>query len=608
MSKKTKKGSASVPKPVSKRILQLIIAVLAFLLYSNTFSHQFTLDDEFYFLKHKAVAKGLSGIGDFFSKGSMEDYSGETGVQPYRPVTLLSFALQKSWSGYKPGAAHATNVLLYAILCVVAFSLLCRLFRKMNPVLAAGITLLFMVHPVHAEVVASIKSRDEILAALFGLGALLVYFGEGDQERSWARILVSTFLFGLSVFSKESAIALVLIFPLADVMLRKTPVKKVILSCLPIAMMGGLYLLIRQSVVGGEYNAHQMTVLENILFGAKSFAEQVGTRFEILWVYLRLLLFPLNLSWDYSYNQVPVMSIASPIAILSLLLHLALMLIAILNFRRRPEISFGILFYFIALFPVSNILLPIGTTVAERFLFLPSFGFAIAIVAGIVAIAGISLESLNGSRQKPIAGILLVVCLVFAILTVNRSALWSSNQTLLEDGIKNAPLSARTHSALASEYRIQAEKSPMKQDRDRLFNQAASEYLESIRILPKYTFTLYNLGLTYQEMGDTVNAFRYYRATLNENPKHEYANNNLATLYQGQQKYDSALVCAQKALEMRPKSILYRQNVAIFNFYTGNYDKAESIAHEILQEDPSDQKSKDILSECARVRGLMQQK
>ncbi|MBP6658330.1 MAG: hypothetical protein KA284_10770, partial [Bacteroidia bacterium] len=143
--------------------IRICIGLLAFLLYSNTLSHKFTLDDDFFFLKNKAVAKGVSSIGSFFTEGSLEGFSDKQGLQPYRPVTLLSFAIQKEMTGFKLGPAHFVNVLLFSFLCILLFNFLLKIFPRSSVWIPVMITSLFLFHPVHTEVVASIKSRDELL-------------------------------------------------------------------------------------------------------------------------------------------------------------------------------------------------------------------------------------------------------------------------------------------------------------------------------------------------------------------------------------------------------------------------------------------------------------
>ncbi len=145
------------------------MVVFVLIIYGSSVKHEFTLDDDVFFTNHKSVQKGIKGTTEIFTHGSLENYDGAKGLQPYRPVMLLSFALEKQFLGNGPAIAHFINVLLYIILVLVLFNLLLKLMPGITTLQAAIITLLFAVHPVHAEVVSSVKSRDELLAALFCL-------------------------------------------------------------------------------------------------------------------------------------------------------------------------------------------------------------------------------------------------------------------------------------------------------------------------------------------------------------------------------------------------------------------------------------------------------
>ncbi|MFZ7107711.1 MAG: tetratricopeptide repeat protein [Bacteroidota bacterium] len=581
--------------------LCFLVGLTAFLVYANSLSHQFTLDDPFFFTQNKTVLKGAAGIPQLFAEGSMQGFTGEGGVQPYRPVTLASFALQKDFFGVKPYPAHLVNVLLYVAVCLLFFSACRKIFREADVRLVLAMALMYTVLPVHAEVVASVKSRDELLAALFGFAALRVFFG---QDRvSPVRSLISALLFACAVFSKEGAIALLAVFPLATVLFRRKQWRADALSQLPLLGIAVLFLFVRQAVVGGEYSERQSSVLENVLFGAHGFSETAGTKLSILGLYFRLLFLPIQLSWDYSFNQVPVVGLASPAAIVSGLLCIGFLVIVLLQWKKQPVLVFGILFYFIALSPVGNFLYLIGTTAAERFLFLPSAGFAIALIAGAGALLRLPLNNLQGPRLRPATIVFATVVVLFAGRAVSRSAEWKDTLTVLESGVIASPNSARAHSALASEYRIRGEQSGLLQDRRKWFEAAIAEYRASIAILPEQTFSHYNLALSYQRYGDTARAFSEYRATLAIKPDHDFALNNLGALYGAQGQYDSALSCMRSAAAVKPSNLTYQENVGVYLYYTGQLDAADSLAQRLLQAYPDNTKAREILQAVTTARG-----
>ena len=148
----------------------LVIFVMAFIQFSNTIGHDFAWDDKIVIQENDRVQKGFSGIPELTKKYSSELRKDQYG---YRPLTLISFAIDYELSSGQPKLFHFMNVLYFALLCLVLFRVLKRLFYRYSPLLPFLITALFVVHPIHVEVVANIKSRDEILALLFCLLSLL---------------------------------------------------------------------------------------------------------------------------------------------------------------------------------------------------------------------------------------------------------------------------------------------------------------------------------------------------------------------------------------------------------------------------------------------------
>lgn len=601
MAKPGKKEAVSKPAPLFA--IRFCIGLLAFFLYSNTLSHKFTLDDDFFFLKNKAVAKGVSSIGSFFTEGSLEGFSDKEGLQPYRPVTLLSFAIQKEMTGFKLGPAHFVNVLLFSFLCILLFNLLLKIFPRSSVWIPVVITSLFLFHPIHTEVVASIKSRDELLSALFGVWALSIFFGNKLEIRSWTRIACSAFLFALAIFSKEGAVALLAIFPLVSLVLNNEKIKRVAVQLSPLILITALFLFMRNNAVGSALTEKKADIINNILYGTNGFAESFATRMEILWVYLGLLFVPINLSWDYSFNQIPVIDFSSPIAWISLVVHLAMIVFAIKMYKKKSEITFGILFYLITLAPVSNIFFLFGATLAERFLFLPSIGFCIAIGFALPLVFKINVSTFKGENKTKLIGTVAAVCLLFGVMTHNRNKDWESNLTILEAGAISSPNSARAHSALAAQYRIQGETSSDGRVRSENFKNAIAEFKEALRILPENSFSLYNLGLTYQMTGDTVNAMKTYQTTLHYAPEHEFALNNLGALYENIHRSDSAIYFLSRLVKAKPEKILYKENLAIFHLHAGNNETAIVLSQEIISVQPSNKKAFIILSEAYRNSG-----
>ena len=189
-----------------------IVFVFSFLLYANSIFNYYALDDNLVATTnsqqpHRLTSKGIAAIPEIFTEPYYKDAQGY--AFDYRPIALATFAIEHSLFGNSPHVSHFFNVLLYALLCVLLLKVLEALFKNYNLLLALVATLLFAAHPVHTEVVASIKNRDEILALLFALIACWGLF-KAVEFNGIKKILYTMlgFAFLFAILSKPTAIVL----------------------------------------------------------------------------------------------------------------------------------------------------------------------------------------------------------------------------------------------------------------------------------------------------------------------------------------------------------------------------------------------------------------
>jgi tetratricopeptide (TPR) repeat protein len=195
----------------------LIVFITALLLYINTIPNFYNMDDELVTINHRNTSKGISAIPDILSQYYYEDVMGY--MYEYRPTVHISFAIEHEFFGESPHISHAINVLLYALTCLLLFIFLKNLFPQNLKLLAWIATLLFVFHPIHTEVVASIKNRDEILALLFALGSGIVLLKAIDSKKYWL-ISISILLFVIGAYSKVTILLFSFIFPVSLIFFR----------------------------------------------------------------------------------------------------------------------------------------------------------------------------------------------------------------------------------------------------------------------------------------------------------------------------------------------------------------------------------------------------
>lgn len=190
-----------------KGILFLSAAVL--LIYGNTLNHSYNMDDELVTIGHRHTSKGISGIADIFSSPYYENDQGYS--YEYRPVTHVSFALEHQFFGESARMSHLINVLLFVVTCLLVHRFCSDLLPSPYGSFALIAGLLFLVHPMHSEAVASIKNRDELLSLLFGILAIR-WSGNVRRPVVLGAICLAAFS-TLSLLSKFSFAPLLMLIP-----------------------------------------------------------------------------------------------------------------------------------------------------------------------------------------------------------------------------------------------------------------------------------------------------------------------------------------------------------------------------------------------------------
>lgn len=224
--KKSTQTIALAQPPFWKKYMHIILCALAFVLYANTLNNGYNMDDELVTRKHKLTSKGIAAIPEIFTSPYYSDNMGYS--YEYRPVVLTSFAIEHQFFGDKAGMSHFINLLLYVLTVFCLFRLLNKLFHSYSYWLSVLAVLLFLVHPIHVESVASIKNRDEILALLFSIwswGFALKYV----SQNKILHLFLSVLMFVLGLLSKMSIAPLVFLIPLSVIYFVETQHAKRIL-------------------------------------------------------------------------------------------------------------------------------------------------------------------------------------------------------------------------------------------------------------------------------------------------------------------------------------------------------------------------------------------
>jgi tetratricopeptide (TPR) repeat protein len=539
--------------------IRIALVILGFVLYGAGVGFDYTLDDDLFVLKNEKVQNGISAIPSIFISGTKS----LIGTLPYRPVVLSSFAIEQSLFDNNPAVRHFFNIVIYIVLLQVLFSLLLKLFKNYSNIFIACIVLLYAVHPIHTEVVSSVKGRDELLAALFGFLAwkTLIDFNM-ENIINYKKIILGSLFFLLSCLSKESGIVFLALIPLWNFMVLDKSIKNNLILTLPLLLSAIIYLGARQIISINGTVLHDVPELTNILNATHSIGELTATKLVILFYYVKLLVMPWPLVWDYSFNQIPVANWSSVLPWVSGLIYLFLIGFSLFQWKKNPIVSFFILFFLISILPTSNLLFTTGCTMGERFLFVPSLAFTVLLTYTLAYFLNKSDVQNLSVKSSNVVKLIAGITILFSGMTIARSNDWKNNFTLFESSVKASPNSARTHYSLASEYLSLFGKTGDINQRNEYIKKAIMHFERSLEILPNDFQTLYNSGLCYSLVGDTSKAIEAYRKAIQMNNIYTNAMNNLAVIYEGQKQYDSAFYYYQMAYKISPNEKSLKQNIS----------------------------------------------
>ncbi len=547
--KKTTKAK-SIPEKIEKiplhgkekRVYPWLVFLAAFLLYTNTITHEFTQDDAIVIYDNMFTQKGLNGIsghltndtfyGFFKTEGKAKLVSGGR----YRPLTPIMFSIENAIFGNSPLAGHIISILLYALLCMLVYKLIVLMLL---PILGSNqgfylfvflASLLFAAHPIHTEAVANIKGRDEIMSMM---GAVLtLYFSLKYIDTKKSQFLAGTGLvFFLGLMAKETTITFLAVIPLAAYYFRNNAFKKITKPTLVILASSIIFILIRTSVLGFDFGGSPKELMNNpfIKIAGNSYVpfsvgEKAATILFTLGKYIGLLLFPHPLTHDYYPRHIDIMTFGHWKVLLSILVYVGLAAYAFANIRKKGIASFCILYFFITLSIVSNIVFPIGTNMSERFMFMPSLGFCILL-------AYLLFKYFGRSNSKIMIAAVSVVLLCYSLKTVTRNGVWKNDFTLFTTDVKTSSNSAKVLNAAGGALVTESAKPENASKKIKMLDKAIPYLSKALEIHPNYKNAALLLGNAYFYKSDFDAAIKSYERAMAIAPDYQEAIKNLAIAY-----------------------------------------------------------------------------
>jgi Flp pilus assembly protein TadD len=393
-------------KPLIYRLVFITVLLLA--VYGNTLNHRFVWDDFDIIVDNPQLEK-LSNIPSLFL--SEDKIEGSTGY--YRPMTYVSFALDRAIWGLNPVGFNITNLLLHILVALLFYQVISAFFKNENLALAAA--LFFSLHPIAGETINFHSGgRNTLLCACFILLSLLFYAKE--------RRLAAAICFAGAIFSKEFGLLLPVILFVYDRFIKKE--KPPLISYLPFLVPVIIYFSLRSYVIE-----------KASLLSALNSKESLWASPYLILKYLANMIYPFNLSvlYDVSTNII--------YASLSLA-GIALLIFTAYHFRKQGEVILSISWFLLFLLPVINIiLLQAASLMADRYAYISLMGFALALAFIISKV-----------RKEAAVVIVLIICVAYALVDITRNNYWKDDHAFYSQMIKDSPDMALGYNDLGIYY------------------------------------------------------------------------------------------------------------------------------------------------------------
>lgn len=517
-----------------------LVFIIPFIVYSGTLFNGFVYDDNVQIVGNRWITD-VKYIKDFFFSSSMAFREGGPGANTFRPFVYLVFMAEYHVFGYSAWGYHLVNMVLHSLNSVMVFLVAGSLFRPggstggmedgaeehksfvLFPVCAG---LVFGLHPINSEVASWVSAVPELAYTLFVLLALYLYTEAhgGGRPTDRLRYALSLFFFSLALLSKEPAMALIIIIPLYEFSIKGAGFLRRWRVYAPYVAVAAVYITLRTRAVGGFI--HEKKIALDLFW-------TVINALPLFKGYLVKLILPVNLNAFYSFY--PVNTLADPRALIGLG-TLVVFIVAAVALRRIRPLFFSLIWVVLPLLPVLYIPGLSATPFAERYLYLPSVGFAMMLAYLFARASGLNLVLTDVDRRRTGTGMaggdgfkvspgtgasgvvtwmprrILVIALsalllLYAAGSFKRSFVWKNDFTLWSDAVKKSPYSTNVH---------------------------------------------YNLAWAAQKGGDQLLAIKHYKEAIRLEPSYADAHYNLAVIYSSQFMLDDAIAELIEALKVDP--------------------------------------------------------
>lgn len=545
----------------------LVVVAVSVIFYWNSRNNEYALDDDIVMRQNAYVQKGISGVPEILGNDAYKSFYQSMGVKQqleggrYRPLSIVTFAIEQEildstlgerfeevrdsvftiqqQSGISDigGQArligeksfleqsikranyriaderHIMQIVWYALSLVIILAFLRRHIFRDNADVAFLTVLLFAIHPIHTEVVANVKSRDEIFSLMF-IVLTLDYFFRYDLSKKISDMVWGCVYFFLAFLSKEYAAVLLVLIPAGLMIMHKRKLSQMNHIWLPMLGVLFVYGMIRMGIADTDDRTPQQIAADRAMaektkdplndpymFANKP--EKFLSKIDRLDDYVWLLIVPYPLAADYSYQHFPYSDLGDWTVYLSLAVMIFMLWGTWKLWQKRHPLAFAMLFFFGFFMLINNILFDIGATMGERLIYHSSLGFCMMLAWGIVWLA----ERLQEQQRKfVVAFIIVAIAVPAAAVTWKRNLEWKNDETLFIADVQKHPNSALCNGNAGARFMDRGLKyigMEEMQDSVNYYADTSIFYLNrAVQLHPKYANGWLNLGLCYYNKKD----------------------------------------------------------------------------------------------------------
>ncbi len=509
--------------------VSLLLATLAVYFQAHQFDFV-NFDDPEYVSANPHVRGGLSADNIVWALTSTESAN-------WFPVTRLSHLVDGELFGLRSGWHHLTNVVIHGLAAAMLFAFLRRATKSLWP--SAFVAFLFALHPLHVESVAWVAERKDVLSALCWFVALWGYVRYVERPTAgWYMVVVAAFCLGL--MAKPMIVTLPLVLLLVDVWpLGRKPALKGKIPLFGLAAVGAVVTFVVQQQSGA--------VRELAWFPLGARVENALVSYV---VYLWKTVYPTGLAVFYPYPEgIPLWQAAASLAVLA-----AITIVALRQWRARPYMAVGWLWFLVTLAPVIGILQVGAQARADRYMYVPMIGLLILLAWGARELADRFPQ-----LKMAVAALGVAACLVCVPATEAQIGTWRNSETLFTHAIQVTGDNYLAQHNLGSALLADAGRLP----------EAEAHLREAVRLNPDSVRARTDLGSALAKMGRRPEAIAEFQAALKLDPSAAILHHNLANALLESGRPAEAIAEYETALRIDPNYVEARQALARAHYSRG---------------------------------------